>query len=302
MSHTQVPLQTLCENYNYHPNRVAPPKSQYYNQYSMGVQKSNHENCPPQGSYYYQQSEHVYTKTSAPYYQQPPPPQYHQYYDENACSSGYVVEDLDYIPPPPPVNRNHPGYAPPAPSVYRTSFVNSENPRDYSNRAPVPGSYYHPPTDTRRPLSVVPETRSEPRKAAEPRGQEISKASSRKGQLQELDIVCGRGAPTNYHYGNQVFQNIVQEYQTSYLCAKRSNKPRIALEILDRVRDTGARFVRREKTAGQFFWVEIEGKGAYEKVCQALREGAPDLQRKMLSTMKKRELGAGKTAGPDKEN
>jgi hypothetical protein len=106
------------------------------------------------------------------------------------------------------------------------------------------------------------------------------------GELQSLDIVCGRGAPTNFHYGNHVFRELLQEYQTSYLCAKRSVKPNIALEILDVVKAGGARFVRREKTPGGFSWVGIQDKGAYEKVCQGLRDGAPDLRRQMLSSSK----------------
>lgn len=132
-----------------------------------------------------------------------------------------------------------------------------------------------------------------------------SPVSSPGGELRELDIVCGRGAPTNYHYGNQVFKEIIQEHQTAYLCAKRSNKPQIAMKILSIVKESGARFVRREKAAGRFCWVEIDSKGAYEKACQALRDGAPDLQRKLLSSIKKKEL-AQKTNNyyekDDKEN
>jgi hypothetical protein len=100
-----------------------------------------------------------------------------------------------------------------------------------------------------------------------------------------LDIVCGRGAPTNYHYGNQAFKDLVGEYQTGYLCAKRSDKPHLAMKIMDIVKDRGARFVRREKAAGRSIWVEIDAKGAYEKVCQALRQGAPEMRSKSLSAV-----------------
>lgn len=109
------------------------------------------------------------------------------------------------------------------------------------------------------------------------------------GELQDLDIVCGRGAPTNYHYGNQVFKKVVEDYQTAYLCAKRSDKPHLAMKIMDIIKNSGARFVKREKTAGYFSWVEIDGKGAYEKVCQALRDGAPDVRRKAMSATKMKE-------------
>lgn len=60
------------------------------------------------------------------------------------------------------------------------------------------------------------------------------------------------------------------------------------MKIMDIIKKSGARFVKREKSAGHFSWVEIDGKGAYEKVCQALRDGAPDVQRKALSASTKK--------------
>lgn len=107
-----------------------------------------------------------------------------------------------------------------------------------------------------------------------------------KRDLRTLDIVCGRGAPTNFHYGNQVFKELVEDHQTTYLCSKRSDKPHIAMKILDLVKASGGRFVRRQRTAEGLIWQEINDKGSYEKICQALREGAPDLRRRVLSKMK----------------
>jgi hypothetical protein len=105
------------------------------------------------------------------------------------------------------------------------------------------------------------------------------------GALQPLDIVCGRGAPKNFQYGNQVFRELVEEYQSKYFCAKRSDKADIAMKVLDIVKARGGRFVRRQKAAGLFCWEPIGDKSAYEKVCQALRDGAPDLQRHVLSML-----------------
>lgn len=114
----------------------------------------------------------------------------------------------------------------------------------------------------------------------------VTNSIESKRQLRTLDIVCGRGAPTNFHYGNQVFKELVEDHQTTYLCSKRSDKPHIAMKILDLVKANGGRFVRRQRTAEGLIWQEINDKGAYEKICQALREGAPDLRRQVLSKMK----------------
>jgi hypothetical protein len=102
-------------------------------------------------------------------------------------------------------------------------------------------------------------------------------------QLRPSDIVCGRGAPTNFHHGNHMFRDLVKNYETSYMCAKRSDKPSIAMTLLDIVHARGGRFVRKDKVAGRSAWVEIGEHRAYEKVCQALREEAPELRRQMLT-------------------
>lgn len=109
-------------------------------------------------------------------------------------------------------------------------------------------------------------------------------------ELHPSDIVCGRGAPTNYHQGNEEFRYIVEDYQTSYLCAKRSNKPGVAFKLLEVIKSRGGRFLKRQKASGRQAWAEVGEKQAYEKVCQALRDGAPELRRKMMASSKKKEL------------
>jgi hypothetical protein len=98
--------------------------------------------------------------------------------------------------------------------------------------------------------------------------------------LHPTDIVCGRGAPTHFHPGNQAYRELVKGFETAYMCAKRSEKPVIAMEIMDVLKGRGVRMVKKD---GYSFWVEIGDHSAYEKVCQSLREGAPELRRQMLS-------------------
>ena len=120
-------------------------------------------------------------------------------------------------------------------------------------------------------------------------------------QLRPTDIVCGRGAPTLYHKGNRVFRELVKSYETAYLCSKRSDKPRIAIELLEKIRSQGGRFVRREKNNGRSTWVEISEQRAYEKVCQALREGAPEIRRQMIASSQSKET-LDRSQSRDKEN
>jgi hypothetical protein len=111
--------------------------------------------------------------------------------------------------------------------------------------------------------------------------------------LHEFDVLCGRGAPTLYHIGNQAFRDLVQEHQTIYLCSKRSDKPAIAWEIYDIVTSRGGRFVKRNKARNRdgssFAWEILTETQAYEKVCQSLREGAPALRARVFQDIQEQQ-------------
>lgn len=137
------------------------------------------------------------------------------------------------------------------------------------------------PSSPPSPLAAAKVTPNHPTKQ-----EDISNSFQTSGLIWELgenDIVCGRGAPSDFQHGNQVFRNMVADYQTIYLCSQRSEKPKIAQKVLETVRSRGGRFVRRVKTSryGCFGWEVIQEKRAYEKVCQALRDGAPEFRKRM---------------------
>lgn len=100
-------------------------------------------------------------------------------------------------------------------------------------------------------------------------------------------ILYYRGAPTNFHPGNEYFRDLVKQYQGQYLASKRADKPFIASHIVQIIQSRGGRFLRRHKRngvsweRGHFVWVEVDPQKAYEKACQALREGAPEIRRKL---------------------
>jgi hypothetical protein len=56
--------------------------------------------------------------------------------------------------------------------------------------------------------------------------------------------------------------------------------------IVERIHARGGRFLKRTKrqgigVCGHFCWVDIGEQRSYEKVCQALREGAPEIRRQL---------------------
>jgi hypothetical protein len=77
--------------------------------------------------------------------------------------------------------------------------------------------------------------------------------------VRENDVLCGRGAPSQFQAGNRFFREIVERFQSSYIAARRIDKPEIAIHIVDMVRESGGRFLKRIKVqgvgpSGHFCW------------------------------------------------
>lgn len=107
-------------------------------------------------------------------------------------------------------------------------------------------------------------------------------------EIHDADVLCGRGAPTHRHAGNQYFRSLVDRFQSSYLAARRVEKPEIASQLVELIRERGGRFLKRTKIdgvgpSGHFCWIDIGEQRAYEKACQSLREGAPHLRRSLAA-------------------
>jgi len=105
------------------------------------------------------------------------------------------------------------------------------------------------------------------------------------------DVLCGRGAPVTFHPGNATFRDLIERSQAEYLCAKRSDKPQIATFILDEIKSLGGRFLKKsrdrtKKGRSHVMWEELDDYKAYERVCHGLREGAPEVRRRMMETAK----------------
>lgn len=208
--------------------------------------------------------------------------------------------------------RHYGGYPPqaisrPTRETYDPRFYNHQSFRQQTE----PNSYLTPPRlthDSETTRSIIP---PEPRNAGAPtnrtsyRGRfnpngKPSPGSSSIKELRENDIVCGRGAPTLFHKGNIKFRNLVLQYQSTYLFSKRPDKPRVAWSLLEIIQSNGGRFVRRVKgairntnnsvdenhgaNASCYHWEQLNDRQAYDKICQSLREGAPEVRRRILSS------------------
>jgi hypothetical protein len=90
-------------------------------------------------------------------------------------------------------------------------------------------------------------------------------------EVNTYDVLCGRGGGTNSQIGNRRFRKLVQDFQPTYLLARRKEKPLLARTIVLIIRKRGGRFLRKDEDTGALY--EVGDLKAEAKTSQALREG-----------------------------
>lgn len=88
------------------------------------------------------------------------------------------------------------------------------------------------------------------------------------------DVLCGRGIPIQNYHGNIRLHRIVDSFRDEYLATSRRDKPDLIRRIVAKVKEGGARFLKRKSTvenSRQDHWEEMDDSYAYEKVSHALR-------------------------------
>lgn len=83
------------------------------------------------------------------------------------------------------------------------------------------------------------------------------------------DVLSGRGGGTNSHPGNRVYRDLIMGHMARYETATKKEKPDIARDIVQLVRDKGGRFLRKDEKDGM--WYDIGDDAARDKTSQALR-------------------------------
>ena len=87
------------------------------------------------------------------------------------------------------------------------------------------------------------------------------------------DIICGRGFHIVNHRGNLNLHLMANTYREEYMISQRVDKRRITKLVLDELKNTGARFIRKVVSNGEGAdeWEEVEDEAAFKKVSHALR-------------------------------
>jgi hypothetical protein len=114
----------------------------------------------------------------------------------------------------------------------------------------------------------------------------------------DLDVLLGRGGLTNQHTGNKRFRTIVLEYQPEYLGLRsRAKKSRISKSIVERINNSGGRFLKEVDGV----WTEVSFDVAAKKASQALRENAKELKQ-LFNVQAGADGGQAKEEGGSKES
>lgn len=97
----------------------------------------------------------------------------------------------------------------------------------------------------------------------------------------EHDVLSGRGNFVNYHAGNEYFRALVQKHKLAYVACPKPQKGKFSQLIVDEIksRDPPGRFLKQD--ADSKLWYDIGEKKALDKTRQALREGAPEIQKEL---------------------
>ena len=85
------------------------------------------------------------------------------------------------------------------------------------------------------------------------------------------DIICGYGPHLMKYYGKFNLHIIVDRHRELYLTSRRKQKAAIIRHIVQQIKSTGARFLRRLNEDSDDRLVEADDSTAYRKVSHALR-------------------------------
>lgn len=97
------------------------------------------------------------------------------------------------------------------------------------------------------------------------------------------DVLCGRGGGSNNHIGNSHWRMLVAANKQLYITLPKRQKMLLSRSIVNAVRSQNppGRFLQKDTKTNQ--WFDVGDQRAQEKTSQALREGAPDIRKKVAS-------------------
>ena len=100
-------------------------------------------------------------------------------------------------------------------------------------------------------------------------------------KIHNHDVLSGRGGNINVHAGNKYFRSLVATLKTEYVATPKPSKPMFAKLVVKQIRGLNppGRFLKKDSSSG--LWNDVGEKKALDKTRQALREGAPEIEKEL---------------------
>eukprot|EP00586_Coscinodiscus_wailesii_P001756 CAMPEP_0172492192 /NCGR_PEP_ID=MMETSP1066-20121228/23244_1 /TAXON_ID=671091 /ORGANISM="Coscinodiscus wailesii, Strain CCMP2513" /LENGTH=374 /DNA_ID=CAMNT_0013261665 /DNA_START=68 /DNA_END=1192 /DNA_ORIENTATION=+ len=106
--------------------------------------------------------------------------------------------------------------------------------------------------------------------------------------INENDVLFGRGDGSNRHPGNLRYRLLIKQHQKVYRDAdKNMDKRRISLAVVNAILSRQGRFMKKDKSDGT--WYPVDLTMAVAKTSQALREVGPRIRDRVTTTSQSRE-------------
>jgi hypothetical protein len=93
------------------------------------------------------------------------------------------------------------------------------------------------------------------------------------GEPTDLDVTAGRGGKSNHHKGNKPYWKLILTHRNTYRGLSTDfEKKDLARNVATTIRESGGRFLMKEKTATGEKWFEMPEKAYLVKIGQAFRD------------------------------
>jgi len=90
-------------------------------------------------------------------------------------------------------------------------------------------------------------------------------------EYNDEDVLCGKGAHGNHHYGNQRYKDLVRQRLPDYADSMRDAKKEVSAQIVREVRRYGGRFLEKDPNTG-LFSTDVGDEVARKKTSQLFRD------------------------------
>ena len=108
-------------------------------------------------------------------------------------------------------------------------------------------------------------------------------------EINDKDILCGRGSRSNLHPGNKAYLKLVEIWRQRYKSTRHIKvKKAIILEIMNILQSNNVRFLELDSTNNR--WYVLHERTTYKKIAQRLRDPPSSPTKKTFKGLRQPQL------------